>query len=283
MPDVPPALTVRPDALPPTRRQRRVVRPANVLRTHQGPRGLRAGKRRASCRPGGAVVIEVPAGPQLFDVYDKVLMHHRRYELGGLRRLLEGVGFEVALASSLGTFLYPAPSGTSNRRTNATYRSRKRFQQRIVAGAHPQDRTQPHSARWSWRSRAGVRRFLPLPVGIRCLGPPPSSRFGGARPLVRPGGPGRPAALKNAGRRRTFRADPFPHESTTMQTVFVTSGAAFIGSNLVDRLPGRRQTVVAGTIFPPAGREFLEAARPHPPASAGSRRQPRPARADGGP
>src|SRR5262249_36867597 len=34
-------------------------------------------KRPQILRPGGAAVLEVPAGPQLFDIYDKVLQHHR--------------------------------------------------------------------------------------------------------------------------------------------------------------------------------------------------------------
>src|SRR5205085_10979289 len=34
-------------------------------------------------KPGGAAVIEVPAGPHLYDVYDKVLMHFRRYRSSG--------------------------------------------------------------------------------------------------------------------------------------------------------------------------------------------------------
>src|SRR5207244_3716787 len=59
-------------------------------------------------RPGGVAVIEVPAGPELYDVYDELLMHHRRYTAGGLRQLLSNSGFEIARFSHLGTFLYPA-------------------------------------------------------------------------------------------------------------------------------------------------------------------------------
>src|SRR5262249_46804746 len=58
-------------------------------------------------KPGGAVVLEVPAGPHLYDVYDKVLMHFRRYQLSALRQLLQRTGFAVAHASSMGAFLYP--------------------------------------------------------------------------------------------------------------------------------------------------------------------------------
>src|SRR5262249_59844865 len=58
-------------------------------------------------KPGGIAVIEVPAGPGLFDGYDRLLMHYRRYSLGGLVRLLEPVGFDVLERSHLGFFVYP--------------------------------------------------------------------------------------------------------------------------------------------------------------------------------
>ena len=59
-------------------------------------------------RPGGRVIIEVPAGPDLYDVYDQALMHFRRYDLAGLSCLLEEAGFVIERKSHLGVFLYPA-------------------------------------------------------------------------------------------------------------------------------------------------------------------------------
>jgi SAM-dependent methyltransferase len=59
-------------------------------------------------KPGGVAVIEVPAGPHLYDVYDLVLTHWRRYTLGELRKLTEQAGFRTVYASHLGFFLYPA-------------------------------------------------------------------------------------------------------------------------------------------------------------------------------
>ena len=58
-------------------------------------------------RPGGAVIIEVPAGSSLYDVYDRVLMHHRRYDLPDLVDLLERSGFIIERRSHLGFFLFP--------------------------------------------------------------------------------------------------------------------------------------------------------------------------------
>jgi ubiquinone/menaquinone biosynthesis C-methylase UbiE len=59
-------------------------------------------------RPGGIAHIEVPAGPGLFDDYDKHLMHHRRYTMAGLRALARRVGFEVINATHIGSLVYPA-------------------------------------------------------------------------------------------------------------------------------------------------------------------------------
>ncbi len=58
-------------------------------------------------KPGGIAVIEVPAGPGLYDIYDELLMHYRRYNLSGLRRLFLDAGFAVLKQSHLGFFLYP--------------------------------------------------------------------------------------------------------------------------------------------------------------------------------
>ena len=58
-------------------------------------------------KPGGIAVIEVPAGPELFDIYDELLMHYRRYKLPGLRRLFLETGFSILSQSHLGFFLYP--------------------------------------------------------------------------------------------------------------------------------------------------------------------------------
>jgi SAM-dependent methyltransferase len=58
-------------------------------------------------KPGGIAVVEVPAGPELYDIYDELLMHYRRYELPQLRRLFLDAGFSVLNQSHLGFFLYP--------------------------------------------------------------------------------------------------------------------------------------------------------------------------------
>lgn len=58
-------------------------------------------------RPGGLAVIEAPAGPHLYDFYDRHLMHFRRYTSKSLKTLAEKAGFKVERLSHLGFFIYP--------------------------------------------------------------------------------------------------------------------------------------------------------------------------------
>ena len=59
-------------------------------------------------KPGGSLVIEVPAGPHLYDTYDAELHHFRRYSATELKRKLNEAGFRVVRQSHLGFVLYPA-------------------------------------------------------------------------------------------------------------------------------------------------------------------------------
>lgn len=58
-------------------------------------------------KPGGAVIIEVPAGEGLYDRYDKALLHWRRYSMSTLVRRVREAGFRIERRSHLGFFLYP--------------------------------------------------------------------------------------------------------------------------------------------------------------------------------
>ena len=58
-------------------------------------------------KPGGIAIIKVPAGLELFDIYDELLMHYRRYKLPGLRHLFLDAGFSTVRQSHLVFFLYP--------------------------------------------------------------------------------------------------------------------------------------------------------------------------------
>lgn len=58
-------------------------------------------------KPGGIAVIEVPANPELYDFYDELLKHYRRYNLEKLMFISEKVGFKLLYKSHLGFFIYP--------------------------------------------------------------------------------------------------------------------------------------------------------------------------------
>jgi SAM-dependent methyltransferase len=59
-------------------------------------------------KPGGSLVIEVPAGAYLYDNYDAELHHFRRYSATELKQKLLKTGFNVVRQSHLGFLLYPA-------------------------------------------------------------------------------------------------------------------------------------------------------------------------------
>jgi SAM-dependent methyltransferase len=118
-------------------------------------------------KPGGAVVLEVPAGPQLYDVYDKVLMHFRRYKLSGLQRLLTDNGLSVVHASCLGALLYPGFAWVKKK--NRRYlEAPEEVQGEVVARQITKSRRNRLLEAVMWVEGC-LRRWVPLPFGIRCL------------------------------------------------------------------------------------------------------------------
>ncbi len=59
-------------------------------------------------RPGGRAAVVVPAGPGLYDFYDRHLQHERRYARGELSAKASRAGLRVRLDTHLGSGLYPA-------------------------------------------------------------------------------------------------------------------------------------------------------------------------------
>jgi SAM-dependent methyltransferase len=59
-------------------------------------------------KPGGILIIEVPAGSSLYDDYDAHLQHFRRYSAEDLINKLKIAGFSIARQSHLGAILFPA-------------------------------------------------------------------------------------------------------------------------------------------------------------------------------
>ncbi len=119
-------------------------------------------------KPGGLVVIEVPAGPHLYDFYDQHLMHYRRYQSKSLKSLAEKAGFQVERVSHLGFFLYPPfalvkkinrirgkKMSESERQSKVSRQIRKGNTNRFMYAL--------------MKMELALGKYLNYPVGIRCL------------------------------------------------------------------------------------------------------------------
>lgn len=115
-------------------------------------------------KPGGVGIIEVPAGPHLYDGYDKALMHFRRYAMPDLVAKLEGAGFAVIRRSHLGFFVYPAFAYVKWRNQHSN-----------LSDVHGLVTDQAKNTSSSFIMRAAMSaesflgRLMSFPLGIRCL------------------------------------------------------------------------------------------------------------------
>lgn len=118
-------------------------------------------------KPGGIAVIEVPAGPRLFDAFDKHMKHFRRYAMGELVEKLSAVGFEVIFRSHLGFLVYPVflvGKILNKKKLKVSESEQKAIQQKILSSTK--------SGRlldWAFRVEGYLRRVCYLPTGIRCV------------------------------------------------------------------------------------------------------------------
>jgi SAM-dependent methyltransferase len=118
-------------------------------------------------KPGGVAVIEVPAGPALYDIYDKQLMHHRRYRMSDLVSKLAQSGLRVVERSHLGCFVYPG-FWVVKKWGKRFLKQDDRFQQRAVAKRIKTGRSSAllHAV---LKLEATFRSGVYYPFGIRCL------------------------------------------------------------------------------------------------------------------
>jgi SAM-dependent methyltransferase len=118
-------------------------------------------------KPGGIAVIEVPAGPELFDDYDRQLQHFRRYTLQGICGVVEQAGLVVERRNYLGALIYPA-----------FYLAKKLSQSRPKSAADREAHvanTIGATSRFNAVGRAimsleeAIARGITFPRGIRCV------------------------------------------------------------------------------------------------------------------
>jgi SAM-dependent methyltransferase len=120
-------------------------------------------------RPGGAIIIEVPAGSRLYDIYDRVLMHFRRYDIRDLVALVENAGFTVERRSHLGFLLYPM-FYLSKRVNQIRYGQHKgRDEAAVVSAMIAGTKKSSSLMQGVMRLEQALRSRTYLPRGIRCL------------------------------------------------------------------------------------------------------------------
>ncbi len=118
-------------------------------------------------KPGGIAAIEVPAGPGLYGIYDKQLMHFRRYRMTDLVKKVLASGLDILERSHLGFFFYPA-FWITKKWDKCYLGSSPETQKRIVAKNMHLAQHSPlmHSL---MKLEARLRPRIYLPCGIRCL------------------------------------------------------------------------------------------------------------------
>lgn len=108
-------------------------------------------------RPGGALVLSVPAFPWLWGPHDVALMHFRRYRRAEVAARLRSAGFEVSLCTYSVFLLFPVVAAI-------------RFFEKRRRG--PAEASLPPLPPWANRGLIGLQRFeaalirrMPLPFG----------------------------------------------------------------------------------------------------------------------
>ena len=118
-------------------------------------------------KPNGIAIFEVPAGPHLFDIYDKVLMHFRRYTLANLCGLAKNQGLKVIHKSHLGFFIYPAfwfVKKRNQRLLSAPEQLHRELTEKSI-------RSTGSSKLFHFIMRVEIflSKLISYPIGIRCL------------------------------------------------------------------------------------------------------------------
>jgi SAM-dependent methyltransferase len=118
-------------------------------------------------KPGGILVLEVPAGPHLYDFYDEHLKHFRRYRMAELRDAVQAAGLEIVRSSHLGAFIYPAYYAVK-KRNRMKGRIAERDREAQVAGQIRASGGSP-LVRIALAAEKAFRNVVSLPFGVRCL------------------------------------------------------------------------------------------------------------------
>jgi SAM-dependent methyltransferase len=118
-------------------------------------------------KPGGVAYVEVPAGAWLYDIYDELLRHFRRYSRDGLVGLARKAGLDPVWVSHLGCLVFPL------------FALAKKRNQRLLAGSPEAKRAEVARSISASRRSSGlafalaleerIGRLVRFPFGIRCV------------------------------------------------------------------------------------------------------------------
>jgi 2-polyprenyl-3-methyl-5-hydroxy-6-metoxy-1,4-benzoquinol methylase len=121
-------------------------------------------------KPGGHVVLEVPAGAALYDDYDKALLHFRRYDMAELVARIKAAGLEPVRTTHLGFLVYPAFALVKrlNRRKSASSPPDAHGGAALVS-RQAQQTSRSQLLTLALRLDGWLRDRIALPFGIRCV------------------------------------------------------------------------------------------------------------------
>jgi SAM-dependent methyltransferase len=128
-------------------------------------------------RPGGLLIMEVPAGPMLYDMYDAMLKHQRRYTPRELKRKAAEAGLELMRFSHLGVLVYPAFALTKLLNRHLGLQRSLEVKRRVASNIKVSQNMTLMS--WVLALEGLLHRWFSFPFGIRCTGvwrKPPRSR-----------------------------------------------------------------------------------------------------------
>lgn len=118
-------------------------------------------------KPGGIAIIEVPAGPHLYDLYDKALLHFRRYLLSGLKKKVTELDFKIIKKSHLGFFIYPGFWLVKQRNKRMSQETHEK--QKQIVENHIRDTGGKKFLHRLMKIELFLGNWINYPTGIRCL------------------------------------------------------------------------------------------------------------------
>ena len=118
-------------------------------------------------KPGGVMHIEVPAGQNLYDIYDEYLLHHRRYSLMGIEDKVKAAGFKILNSTHLGFSIYPAFWAV--KKMNRRFLSNTEEQKQKIVTKQIRQTKNNFLMKLALEIEIKLGTFVRFPFGIRCI------------------------------------------------------------------------------------------------------------------